>query len=30
MKAPKSGRVARIYAKEGATVTAGEPLAVVE
>ena len=30
MKAPKGGRVARVHAREGATVTAGEPLAVVE
>ena len=30
MKAPKSGRVTRIHVKEGATVTAGELLAVVE
>ena len=30
MKAPKSGCVTRIHVKEGATVTAGELLAVVD
>jgi len=30
LKAPKAGRVAALSAKEGATVAAGEVLAVVE
>jgi biotin carboxyl carrier protein len=30
LKSPKKGTVAQILAKEGATVTAGEVLAIVE
>jgi biotin carboxyl carrier protein len=30
LKSPKAGRVAELHAREGATVNAGEVLAVVE